>query len=257
MIKVLGNQQSNNVLDTQDHSLQFCIDRAKGKCLTLAEAYLENWLDACFVFRQSKRSAIRTISKDNIHSNDRTRCSSEQESTITGDIECRFKTFKDWYRELGNATDGKNKPMLIGYIKGMKTVKQFIPASIRLDLLNCFDDLFAGKLYMSILNGRVKACGLSAEGELNRFGLWSFTANHAENGNIKGCAQVMDGISYRKRKAFWDGFLGFDGIGALCSLWVIADPQFKRILSQIGINIPVQFVDVMFGPLDFEHRSGK
>jgi hypothetical protein len=75
-------------------------------------------------------------------------------------------------------------------------------------------------------------------------------AHHAECQQIESGIEIMNSIPDHEGEALWDGLLGFDRKSSLQALWVLSENQAERFSRQIGVDLPVKIVDVLFGPLN-------
>jgi hypothetical protein len=75
---------------------------------------------------------------------------------------------------------------------------------------------------------------------------------HAEESNVERGSQIVDGVTENKREGFWYGAVGFGEYFQLSSLALISDHELEWTLREEGIHSPVEIVDVMYGPLNFE-----
>jgi len=67
----------------------------------------------------------------------------------------------------------------------------------------------------------------------------------------------VNGIPDDKGKRFWDGFICMDRQMKFRQVWILGEHETERALSQIGINLPIQIIDVLLGPVNFSHRRGE
>jgi hypothetical protein len=60
----------------------------------------------------------------------------------------------------------------------------------------------------------------------------------------------MSGIADNQGEVRRNGFLGFGSNGRLSGFGIAIDDELERALSQKGVNLPVEIVDVMLGPFN-------
>ncbi len=226
--------------------------------LTFAEAYNRSRFEVCFPFGGALTlgSPPRApVALETGHVEDELDATSHEEGPPFFGSERQFGHGFTELREghAGIPTSGDDEPVLIGYVQGVDGVELFVPARIRLEVVDFLDDLFAGEMYLSCLNGSTKALRRFTEWELDSVplsGCFAFIANHLKDEQVEGGSQVVDGIADDQGDYIWHGYLGFDRVGDLAGLAIKATKNPQGVLGRVGINLPVKVNDVMFGPLD-------
>ena len=143
--------------------------------------------------------------------------------------------------------------VLVGQIKAVDGLNHLVPARIRLEFLYFSHDLFAGATYMSTVNGGFQSVRRGAERDLDLpplSGSWAFVTNQRKCEQVKGGTQVVNGIADDQGESVWNGYLVFDDIGNLVGLAVSTAINPQRTLACIGFGLPVNVIDVMFGPFN-------
>ena len=226
--------------------------------LTLAEAYNRGRFEVCFPFGGARTlggPSRAPVALGTGHVDVELDATSHDEvHPFLGSV----RHFGHGFTELreGHAdirASGNDKPVLIGYVQGVDSVELFVPARIRLEVVDFLDDLFAGAMYLSCLNGSSKGLRRFAEWELDLVplsGCFAFIANHLKDEQVEGGSQVVDGITDDQGNFIWHGYLDFDFVGNLAGLAVKATENPQGALSRIGIDLPVEIADVMLGPFD-------
>ena len=237
--------------ESRDHGLHW-------EGLTFAEAYNRGRFEVCFPFGGARTlggPSRAPVALGTGHVDVELDATSHDEvHPFLGSV----RHFGHGFTELreGHAdirASGNDKPVLIGYVQGVDSVELFVPARIRLEVVDFLDDLFAGEVYLSCLNGSTKTLRRFAEWKLDRAplsGCFAFIANHLKDEQIEGGSQVVDGIANDQGDCIWHGYLGFDRVGNLAGLAVKATKNSQGMLGRVGINLPVEVDDVMLGPLN-------
>jgi hypothetical protein len=141
---------------------------------------------------------------------------------------------------------GHEQTVFILNVEHVELVQLVLPVRIWLARLNCRSDLFSGQLYKSARKNAFAAVVAEAvEGELEFIPPVGVSAEDSEVGEIQRRAKVVDGIADYQAKRFWDGFVGLDCYGGLAFVWIKAENEPHRALREVGLNLPVQVIDVM------------
>lgn len=221
--------------------------RHSTKNLSFAERYDEHGLGLCFLLARGK------VAKDERFPN------AEKfyvlRAVKNDQVAKLFDTGVDevgkWIALRPGSEDGSlaaqdQEPVLVLHIKGMDQRQAGVPSVVRLEVGYGFDDLFAGDLYLSILDGRYKSLRLFREGKMDlRFDM----PRHSKEGLIERRAEIVDGIPDDEREGWRDGILYFDNVGQLSGLAVAALHQSEGPVRKEGFDLGIEVVDVMTGPL--------
>jgi hypothetical protein len=258
-VEVGINQLANGALDLAGEFQQDVDHGLTIEGLTLTQAYREGWLDICYLVKVrhspsliSGSALIGNLGEVNQCGVIRVKCQP------AGPYEGKGKHFSQLSRaEGGSLPDQENEPVLVTIVECPNTPQVAVPCSVWFEVMDRFNDLFAGKPYLSIVNGAIKAFGsLPGEGKLDlmEFAFAYLGARHGIDGQVKGRPQIMDRVPDNKPKFIWNGFLCFDSGGGLPGLRLMVDEQREWFLGEKGFNSPVEVVDVVLGPLDFQRR---
>lgn len=237
--------------ESRDHGLHW-------EGLTFAEAYNRGRFEVCFPFGGaltlgSPSRAPAALGARHVDG-EMDATSHDELHPFLGSV----RQFGHGFTELreghaGIPASGDDESVLIGYVQCVDSIELFVPARIRLEVVDFLDDLFAGEMYLSCLNGSTKALRRFTEWKLDLVplsGCFAFIANHLKDEQIEGGSQVVNGIADDQGDFVWHGYLGFDGVGNLAGLAIKAAENPQGVLGRIGINFPVEVHDVMLGPCD-------
>lgn len=214
--------------------------------LSFAERYREGRLSLCFVFGSRKIAKDKSsLDRDEVFV---LRAIKNDEPPVPGRL--RFNGFGQSV-SLDTGEDSAlsaqdEKAVLVLYVEGMDQSQAGIPSKVRFERGYRFNDLFAGDLYASVLDGRRQAIRFLGEGKVD------FRVNvsgDAEHGEIQCGPQVVNGISDDGGEGWRDGLLLFDSVGDLSGLAVDALDKFERPLGEEGRNLGFEIIDVVCGPL--------
>lgn len=230
-------------------------DNHTGDALTLTEAYLEGRghlrLLLAWPHGPSLSSvACKWLTKDRLPN---------RHGGNDASLPCEFLATQQRIQCFGtedcDASRSQNKVVLVAQVEKVDTVKRIIPARIRFERVYRSDDVFSGDLYLSIRNGATQPLCRAGKGEKNSLWSWSVIANHTVGKEIEGGFEIVNGIPDNQGEVFWDGFLGFDDKNTLGALWINFVHQHEGCISDECFNLPMQIVDVMFGPLNLLERA--
>jgi len=65
----------------------------------------------------------------------------------------------------------------------------------------------------------------------------------------------VNGIAGNESEIVRYGMIGFDSNGTVSSLWLHSDHKLEGSLGEVALDLPVEVIDVMIGPLNLESRS--
>jgi hypothetical protein len=237
--------------------MQFRNDVVMGKGDVWPEAYFEGGLDLCFLFVSGKSSSRGSASAGK----------ADGERKQVWSLTCKFQNsrpLKRNEREIGpdlisahglSVTHCDKELVLIGEVQRMEAVEFAICVSIRLERYDLIDDLFAGQLYLSRLYGSHKGLLVSVpEWELNGLGPRHLSSDQREHEEVQRGSEVVNCVASDQGDLVGDGLVALDGQASLLGLWSYANDRLEGLLRQKGFDLPVQVIDVMFGPLDLESR---
>ena len=143
--------------------------------------------------------------------------------------------------------------MLVGNVESIKASEEVISSRVRFHRADCLDDLFAGELYFPLRYSSFKALRLGSERKLNASALLSgreVRRDGRPNGMVEGASEVVSRVADDCGEQVWDGGVGFDAQGTLTDLSIRLHDKAVAALGEEGLDLPIQVVDVMFGPLD-------
>ncbi len=245
-MKIGGDERINRPRNSIYHVLEGQNGLLTDEGLTIAEAYEKGRMDFCFLFDPAIGHLIRSRP-----------------------IPCRARPVHTNGRIVWNGVSavkhgcfrhGDDELVLIGNVQGVDTIDEFVPARLRIERYDRFDDVFAGPMYLSACNGGAKAVfayWLGREGILDVFGTYSQVPDHLPNNMIQRCPEIMNCVTDDQRELWWNGYLGFQyGRGAV-AIFHSNEDKFVRLLSQVGVNFPAEIVDVIFGPFGLQSRSAR
>lgn len=130
----------------------------------------------------------------------------------------------------------------------MQAAKPFVSTRIRFERLDFSDNLFSGEIGFSVVHSAYKGVSALRKGELHAFGTDGLLSNHCEHEQIKRTAEIMDSIADDQPKFGWEGYHLFDEVDFSIGLGLPARHETERFLRQIGLNSPVQIIDMILCP---------
>jgi hypothetical protein len=74
-----------------------------------------------------------------------------------------------WY--TAEKYDGQNELVFVGYVEVMDRPERFIPSFVRFQRLDYSDDIWAGAVYLSLLDSRLKVIPFGREGKIDALDL--------------------------------------------------------------------------------------
>ena len=147
---------------------------------------------------------------------------------------------------------GQDQLVFVRNVELVHPVKKMISARLCVQTYDDLDDVFAGQLYLSAYNGLMKSLRVQralGEGVLDIVGVRDPIANHRPDGVIESRSQIVDGIPDDEREREWRGSIGFDADNFIAVVTHDGD-DFDGFARQVGVDLPVKVIDVMFGPLN-------
>ena len=234
-------------------ALDQCFDDESVCERSITKRYLEGGLDFCFLCRVAHPLSGKFVANgDNIYA--------FRVHDFNHGVLREFgpgEEFPEYFLIYGPSSEGENfvakkkESVLVDDVEGVDPVEYEVPCRIRLEKAYCFDDLFAGELYLSAFDGRFKSIRSVAfgEGELDQFRFGGSVFSHLEKSEVQCGSEVVDGIADDEGKLWRDGLLLFGSQGNLIGLATVVDHEFKRVLRKEGFDAPIKVVDVMAGPL--------
>lgn len=154
--------------------------------------------------------------------------------------------------DLRGSGGGEHNLVLVGNVEQMQATKKAVPAIVEIQLLHRVRDVFAGKMYLSAADGlshtfRVR---FPAEGEVDSLLVGNEMTDQSVSQMIEGASQIVQGIPCNKGNCRWYGALNLDDQGLFRGLALLANDHFYGMIRQIGVNEPIELVDVLLGPLN-------
>lgn len=240
----------NGGLGGLSHETQFR-DNHTANPLSLTEAYVKGRGNIRLLLESPDRPPLPPVSEKGLFENRLANRHRKHNAAVTSEIVTPDQGVDRLGIKHRYTGGGQDEMMLIAQIKNVDAIKSIVPAMIGFERVYRSDDVFAGELYLSICNGATQPLCRISEREENSRWFWSAVAYHPISEQIEGRFEIVNGIANDKGKFFWDGFIGFDEKNALGALWINCLHQNERHLGKERFNIPMQIIDVMFGPLNF------
>jgi hypothetical protein len=177
----------------------------------------------------------------------------EVKRSIVGTFE--VEQFVDFLKvglcDFRSSPSGQDQPVLVADIKLMEGVQPVFPVRIWFESLNGGNDLWSGKLYLSAVNGALKPLLSLGDGKQDRFGVRDFVPNESINHDVQCGPEIVNSVADNEGKSFWDGFICMDRQLKFRQVWILGEHEPEWALSEVGIDLSAQVVDMMLGPLDF------
>lgn len=238
-----GNEQANGLGNPICHFSEYRYNFLADKGITIAEGYEECRLDFCLLFNPAIGRMVRC------RSHPRQSSPVNGEFGIGGNAQSALKG--------GGFCYGDNKFVLVGNVQGVDAIDEIVPSRLCVEGYNSIDDVFAGPLYLSTHNGGAKSlvthC-LCGEGVLNVFGSLGQMSNHFPDNMVQSGSEIVGGISNDEGELWRNGYLGFQYGRGPVAVFYPDEYEFKRLLGEVVGDLPIEIVDVMFGPLDLQSR---
>jgi hypothetical protein len=230
-----------------DSPLRFLCRNSEGpygdaaQYLTFAEGYSKGRLSLCFIFRVPQSAGgICPLNGERVGI---LRCVKDEDGAHGGIVR---NDAAEQFIPLVTDNNGSAVPsqdeqaMLVLNVKGMGEIQgNALPASVRFEPGYRFNDLFAGGLYMSFLDGSLKSLrsGVAGEGELN---FWLSISDHSEKHDVERGSDVVSGIADNERKLGRNRLLYFDVVGRPARLALVPFHKNKRLGSEKFVNSRVE-----------------
>jgi hypothetical protein len=227
--------------------------------LSLTEAYREGRLDICYLVKITHPAPL--VSRSSCVSDI---CHSEEVALFrvkhdrpgpAGRTSCDFTEIVSG--EAGCFSGQEKQSMLVSIIEVTEPPEFCVPCLVWLERMYRFNDLFSGRPYLSILDGRINSFGLRRKGKLDFVELGGVCpgARQCVNRQVERGPQIVDGISDDEPKLIGNGLLCFDTEHGPPSLRLVAEEKLKRLLAEEGVDPLIEIIDVIAGPLDFQRRG--
>ena len=139
--------------------------------------------------------------------------------------------------------------VLVGNVEYMKTVKKVVPARVRLKIAKFFSDFFAGDLYLSIRQNRLKTIGFPTKGELDFVRNGVERAKNVPSQMIERGPEIVNCIPDNHGEVVGNGRVYIDDQGALAALCILNDGKPASIAIKQSLGLGNKVFDVMLGPL--------
>jgi len=141
--------------------------------------------------------------------------------------------------------------MFIGYVEIVDCPQKFIPSVVRFQSADYLDDIFSGSVYVSIFNHTVKAIDIITKREIDILGISAFQADQFGSKKVKGCSQVMDGVTDDCGKMARYFMPDSERPELIRGVSVLLDNDSVRFRFNVVDDVIVKLTDVAFGPINF------
>lgn len=247
-----GGQSPNRVFGRDGHFLHGWNDRSARERLALSEAYREEGLGIRYLVESFDRAVEVKVDHE---------LADSRHNRVAGEVLWK-SVGRDEFLKVGGGhfdpqADGDNKMVLVALVDGFDSMEILVPARIGLERVDLVDDVFGGDIHLSGSNGAFQAIRRLDEGESHLPGGWCLTAHHPEAKMVQGGPEVVRGVPKDEGEFVWNGAVGLKEDKSLGGIAALADSQMERRIREIFGSLPVQIVDVLFGPLDLSERSAE
>lgn len=254
------HQQDDDILHRARALVEKSNDWVAGEGLSYAERYIKGWLEICFLFRLSGSDGKQPVGNGGIGGGGCEHVavfrSCVPEKSLAGDFYTAGEHGVDTVGgDFGCVARQDQELMLVSYIEPMKAFQYLMPARIRLQSAYRFDDLFAGELYLSAINGSFKSLRFAREREGDVIAARGSILGQSEHHKVKGGTEIVNRVPEDGGEVFWDGYLGFGRDGELAGFGIERLDQYERALLEKGIDLSAKVADVMFGARDLHLRT--
>jgi hypothetical protein len=248
------DQERNGLLDRINAFTKRCNDSLVLERQPFSKSYEEGRLELCFLVPRSscacKSESLPSIG-ERFGGNEQIAVFRANKAEDSGSVHRKAEVQSKFVpAHFRNAAGQDKQPMLVLSVQPMQCVKHFVPSGVGLEGCYCLDDLFAGELYLSLINGACKTLCFFGEGERNKVRAGRLGAGELEHGKIESRAQVMDGVANDKREFLWDGDIGFDSDGNLVCLRVEMPQELEWPFVHERVDLTPKIIDVMLGPFN-------
>jgi hypothetical protein len=125
------------------------------------------------------------------------------------------------------------------------------PVFIWLQPANYINDLWGGKVYVSLSNSTLKAVPFPTEREVNIIRALMIKPHQIASKNIQGSSKVMNCITDNGWEMYRDLLSDPNGPRTLSTIRAFLNNDSIRISAQKFGNFRIKFTDVALGPLNF------
>lgn len=247
MTKILVSEghcdSDNGVLNLFDHSSERGDDRHPAQFLFVGQAYSEGRLEARFLVE-----CPVGLVKDNEQIANR---ADVQPGRKVADFFGAENDRHLRHREANRDSDGENEMVLVAFVENLDGIEVFVPARMRFEFAYLVEDIFRGEMHLSGRDGSFKTISSSLrEGEADGNRIFCLVAHHGVANVVERRAKVVDRIADDQGEMVWDGVLGLDINQSLRGVFALRDSEFERVCREKFVDLPIQAIDVVFGPLD-------
>jgi len=224
-------------------------DSSVGKRLTFAKDYIEGRINVLATFRDPARPSLMPVCEF--------RCRPRDDWSADPSHPGK----DDWGSRWIEATQIKHidrqgtqrradDPMLVQDVEVMKQYEIIsLPSWVGFYLVNCFDELWSGELYLSVRDGTHKSVRRCGKWELDSLGGWRVVGgNECPNDVIQGGMKIVDRISDAQTDGALKGFVTLDKYASITGLGIVHNDDAPPAAAE-RCPLPFNIVDVMFGPL--------
>jgi hypothetical protein len=222
--------------------------------LSLTQAYREGWLDLCYLVKISHRaplisghafvSDVGQIDQVGVF---RAKHDISHSGGMPLNDSAQFGA-----GHSGGLSGQENNVMFISVVETPDAPEISVPCRVGFEVMDRLNNLFAGKPYLSLINGSINSLGFPRKRELDLVQFSGSGAGHCVDGQIEGGSQIVNRVPDNETKFVWDGFLDFGAQYSLPGLRFMMQDQLKRFLTEKNIDSLIEIVDVVLGPLDFQ-----
>src|SRR5205814_7656069 len=127
---------------------------------------------------------------------------------------------------------------------------RFIPTFVRFQRFDYLNDIWAGAVYLSLLDSRIKVIPFGREGKMDAFDLTPVEPNKVACQQIQSRAEIVDRVTDDQRDLIRKFFGDSDDPTRLLGLSVVLKNDAIRISFEKCVNFSVEVRDVALGPFN-------
>ena len=147
--------------------------------------------------------------------------------------------------------------MLIAYIEIVNGPKSIVSSVIRLQRAKYIDDIWAGAVYVPLFDRIFKLLLTSTKRKVNVFDISAIDSNQVAGEEIESCSEVVNSVSYYRRKVGRNLVLDANNKKVIESLTVLLNDNSIRIVGNELSDLGLKLGDVLVRPFNLQFRGLK
>lgn len=169
-------------------------------------------------------------------------------------LECKSGNTSPHQFQMLDARDSRHGDQKLVFIKNVEIMngpERFIPSFVRFQSPDYIDDIWAGSVYISLINHKLKVIPVRTKGEVDiSYVRVPIETNEIAGKQIKRSPQIVDHIADDGGKVVGDFFPYFYGPHLLTRMRTVIDDDTVRFFFKESPEFVIKFRDVAFGPIN-------